>query len=39
MDKVEKAGYDGIIAKIWKESDWNEYIIFKWKQAKNLWEM
>ena len=38
MDKVEKSGYDGIIAKIWKESEWNEYIVFKWKQAKNLWE-
>ena len=38
MDKVESAGYDGIIAKIWKEWEWNEYIVFKWKQAKNLWE-
>lgn len=39
LDKVEKGGYDGIIAKIWKESEWNEYIVFKWKQAKNLWEL
>jgi hypothetical protein len=39
MDKVEKAWYDGIIAGIWKEWEWNEYIVFKGSQAKNIWEV
>jgi hypothetical protein len=39
MNKVEGAGYDGIIAGIWKEWEWNEYIVFKGSQAKNIWEV
>lgn len=39
MDKVEKAWYDGIIAAIGKEWEWNEYIVFKGNQAKNIWEI
>ena len=39
MDKVEKAWYDGIIAAIGKEWEWNEYIAFKGNQAKNIWEI
>ncbi len=39
MDKVEKAWYDGIIAAIGKEWEWNEYIVFKGSQAKNIWEI
>lgn len=39
MNKVEDAWYDWIIARIKNEWEWNEYIVFKGTQAKNIWKL
>ena len=39
MNKVEDAWYDWIIARIKNEWEWNEYIVFKDTQVKNIWKL